>query len=838
MSDESPRSTPPMSSDSDEDGVQNTTFGNNLESEPEGEDLAQTIASDYRARPELDRYEEEGLDNGEYAPLTALQLASATEEIARRRETDAFWSASARNAIEAQQIRNMMERPNQLIQDMNAIFETPEAGQSVFLQDITGPLQPYLERQEVKIEIGRKFRLFIQEFKDADGNKIYLERIKRVATTNQQSFEVSYLDLSQHNSIIGVWIGDAPDIVIPILSEAALLVVNRLYPNLNIPKITVRITHLPLVDRIRDLRQMHLNCLIRTRGVVTRVYDILPHLMTVRWRCTKCGQIHGPFEVVDDKAYPPAFCASCNSRSGFEIDDATTIYRNFQRITVQEPPGLVEAGRLPRTKEVVLLDDNAGTVRPGEEIDITGIYKHMMHTKPTGFPVFSTIIEANYILKSGDEYASLAITEAEKEQIIKLSKDPNIAERIFNTIAPSIHGHEDIKAAIALALFGGTRLESEGHTVRGDINIILLGDPGTAKSQFLKFAHDIAPRSVYTTGKGASAVGLTAAVTRDHASGEYTIEGGALVLADSGVCVIDEFDKMSDKDRTSLHEAMEQQTISISKGGIVTTLQARCSVIAACNPTHDRYQPALSFLENSGLTEPILSRFDVVCVVRDIVDYTNDQKLAEFVCNTHKGVKQPSGDIPQDLLKKYISYARATVHTQFNPTDKNKLVNLYTELRKKSEEYGGQSITMRNYESMIRLAEAHARLHLRSNVTDEDANFAMKLIIESFISTQKYSTQKNMRKAFEKYITPSDDKNDLLMHLLHQMINERATFLVSRRGQADADIGEIRIKIADFANRAQESQVENVSKFFASSMFKSSGFYIDEDKKAIVKPAE
>ena len=280
---------------------------------------------------------------------------------------------------------------------------------------------------------------------------------------------------------------------------------------------------------------------------------------------------------------------------------------------------------------------------------------------------------------------------------------------------------------------------------------------------------------------------------------------------------------------------MEQQTISISKGGIATTLQARCSVIAACNTTHDRYQPALFFLENSGLTEPFLSRFNVV---RGIVDYTNDQKLAEFICNTHKCVKQPSGDIPQDLLKKYISYARATVHTQFNPTDKNKLVNLYTELRKKSEEYGGQSITMRNYESMIRLAEAHARLHLRSNVTDKDTNFAMKLIIESFISTQKYSTQKNMRKAFEKYITPSDDKNDILMHILHQMINERATFLVTRRGQADADIGEIRIKIADFANRAQESQVENVSKFFTFSIFKNSGFYIDESKAAIVKPAE
>jgi DNA replication licensing factor MCM2 len=547
--------------------------------------------------------------------------------------------------------------------------------------------------------------------------------------------------------------------------------------------------------------------------------------------------MHGPFDVTGDRAYPPAFCAACNSRSSFEIDDATTVYRNYQRITIQEPPSSVPPGRLPRTKEVVLFDDNAGRVRPGEEIDITGVYKHVMRTKPTGFPVFSTIIEANYVLKSGDEYASLSITEAEKDQIMELSRDPNIAKRIFNTIAPSIHGHDDIKAAIALSLFGGTRIQKkDGHVVRGDINVILLGDPGTAKSQFLKFAHDIAPRSVYTTGKGASAVGLTAAVTKDHSTGEYTIEGGALVLADSGVCVIDEFDKMSDKDRTSLHEAMEQQTISISKGGIVTTLQARCSVIAACNPTHDRYQPSLSFLENSGLTEPILSRFDVICVVRDIVDFAKDQDLARFVCLTHKGdTPQPQDAIPQDLLKKYISYARANYNPTVSASDEDKFASLFADLRKKSEEYGGQSITVRNLESLIRLTEAHARLHLRNNITNSDTEFAIKMVINSFISTQKYSAQKNIRKSLEHYITRDEDKDELLIHLVRQMINERVSFLVSRRGQADADIGEIRIKKSEFENRARGLNFDNVENFYSSKLIRDGGFSTTATE--IIRPA-
>ena len=209
-------------------------------------------------------------------------------------------------------------------------------------------------------------------------------------------------------------------------------------------------------------------------------------------------------------------------------------------------------------------------------------------------------------------------------------------ERIIKSIAPSIYGHRHVKTAIALSLFGGCHKIGEGnHRIRGDINVLLLGDPGTAKSQILKYSEKTSPRAVYTTGKGASAVGLTAGVHKDPQTKEWTLEGGALVLADQGVCLIDEFDKMNEQDRTSIHEAMEQQTISVSKAGIVTSLQARCSVIAAANPITGRYDPSFTFAENVELTDPILQRFDILCVLQDTVDPITDERLASFVTTSH-----------------------------------------------------------------------------------------------------------------------------------------------------------------------------------------------------------
>merc|ERR1712013_881155 len=243
---------------------------------------------------------------------------------------------------------------------------------------------------------------------------------------------------------------------------------------------------------------------------------------------------------------------------------------------------------------------------------------------------------ANHIVRNDEKAATDAMTEEDIKAINALSKDERIGERIIASIAPSIYGHDDIKRALALALFGGvTKNPGDKHKARGDLNVLMCGDPGTAKSCFLKYIQSIAPRAVFSTGQGASAVGLTAYVKKSQLTKEWTLEAGALVLADKGLCLIDEFDKMNDSDRTSIHEAMEQQTISISKAGIVTQLQARCSVIAAANPIGGRYDPSMTFSENVDLTEPILSRFDILCVVRDTVDPVADEHLARFVVASH-----------------------------------------------------------------------------------------------------------------------------------------------------------------------------------------------------------
>jgi DNA replication licensing factor MCM2 len=294
-----------------------------------------------------------------------------------------------------------------------------------------------------------------------------------------------------------------------------------------------------------------------------------------------------------------------------------------------------------------------------------------------------------------------------------------------DSIAPSIYGHEDIKTAVALSLFGGVPKDINGkHSIRGDINVLLLGDPGTAKSQILKYVEKTAHRAVFTTGQGASAVGLTASVHKDPVTSEWTLEGGALVLADKGTCLIDEFDKMNDQDRTSIHEAMEQQSISISKAGIVTSLQARCSIIAAANPVGGRYNATIPFSQNVQLTEPILSRFDILCVVKDTVDPEVDEFLARFVVGSHlrshpdfdheiDGMNLPAdirhsdkNPIEQGLFRKYIKYARERCRPQLEQLDREMVSQLFVDLRRESLKTGSFPVTVRHLEAIIRIAEA------------------------------------------------------------------------------------------------------------------------------------
>ena len=697
---------------------------------------------------------------------------------------------------------------------------------------------------------------------------------------NSASLEVDYGHLGEMQSLLAIWLTDVPRDMLQIFDEVLKDVVLKDFPHYAqiAQELHVRIIELPISDRLRDLRQNDLNNLIRVSGVVTRRTDVYPQIKATAYDCTNCGQHYGPYP--DDKS-KPLQCVTCNQGT-LRINSQRSEYRNYQKITLQESPGSVPPGRVPRYKEVELLGDLIDIARPGEEIDVVGVYTHT-NSNPTkdGFPVYGTHIKANCIQKKSGS-ANTGLSEEDKRMIRDLSQDPAIGQKIVKSIAPSIYGHEHVKMAIALSLFGGCAKQGGNgtHRVRGDINVLLLGDPGTAKSQILKYAEKTAPRAVYTTGKGASAVGLTAGVHRDPLTKEWTLEGGALVLADQGVCLIDEFDKMNEQDRTSIHEAMEQQTISVSKAGIVTSLQARCAVLAAANPIGGRYDSSFNLAENVELTDPILQRFDILCVLQDIVDPVVDEQLANFVVGSHMrshpeyhdydgegdeednsnidthGLADESGGnarnsrpeddtgddndrfgsgpapLDQETLKKYIMYARAYVKPILQNVDSEKIAALYADLRKQSAISGGVPIAVRHIESVMRMAEASAKMHLREHVRQDDVDQAIKVMLESFLQAQKASVRRQLQRSFRKYITFGEDTVLLLMHQLRTLVaeSERMKVLQNREIGSETTVGMEKLE-----RRAKEINVYDLRPFYNSQAFTKHNFSIDERRQLIIK---
>jgi DNA replication licensing factor MCM2 len=738
------------------------------------------------------------------------------------------------------------------------------------------PLRDWINLDKVRREVYRRCAAFLRTFTDdKTGALTYMDRIRLMGASNSQTLVVNYPNFFTAEPNISIWLADEPADILAIFNEAVTDVTLSVFPEYGLihPEVFIRIAHLPVLDQLRDIRHIHLNTLIKVSGVVTRRSGVFPHLRVVKLNCEKCQSILAP--TATSHARPErsiALCPECGSRGPFTVNSEQTLFGNYQKLNLQESPGKVPAGRLPRYKEVILLNDLIDNASPGDEVEVTGIYRH--NVDPTinimnGFPVFSTVIEANFVRKVEDAHAEAELTDDDIKDIRSLSQDPRIAERVFASIAPSIYGHANIKRALALALFGGQAKEvGEKHRMRGDINVLMMGDPGTAKSQFLKYVEKTAHRAVYTTGKGASAVGLTAGVHKDPVTREWTLEGGALVLADRGVCLIDEFDKMNDADRTSIHEAMEQQSISISKAGIVTTLRARCSVFAAANPVKGRYDASLSFFDNVDLTEPILSRFDVLCVVRDTVDPTIDETLAKFVVDSHmrshpdeRGAVAESDGldadgeagstpavadvgllysdsgvelIPQEMLRKYLMYARTNVSPKLANIDKDKISSLYLDLRKESMASGGMPIALRHLESIVRLAEAHARLHLRDYVREDDINASISVMLESFFTSQKYAVMRNLRRHFHKYLAYRKDDNDLLFYVLSGLVRDYAA---TQAGGASDAAGPttVEVDLEDFEARASEMNVHSCQTFYASKLFEQRKFSLDRGRKKIIK---
>jgi replicative DNA helicase Mcm len=373
------------------------------------------------------------------------------------------------------------------------------------------------------------------------------------------------------------------------------------------------------------------------------------------------------------------------------------------------------------------------TARPGDRVSVTGIVRAQQEFagKSGRLRTFDMFLDVNYLDVIGKETEVVEITTAEEKIIRDLAKDPWVDRKLLRSVAPSIYGYEHIKEAVLYLLFSGvTKTLPDKVRIRGDINVLLVGDPGTAKSQLLQYVARIAPRGLYTSGRGSTAAGLTAAVLREKTGG-MILEAGALVLADKGVAAIDEIDKMRPDDRVAIHEAMEQQTVSVAKGGIVATLNARASVLAAGNPAFGRYDPYRNINENINLPVTILSRFDMLFIMKDVPDPDIDSRMSEHILTLHRTrTTLEEAPIETDMLKKYISYAKA-IEPQMTEEAASELKSFYLKMRSSTGSEAPIAITPRQLEALVRMSEARARLFLREKVTVDDAKGAIRLMTTS-----------------------------------------------------------------------------------------------------------
>ncbi|KAK9084333.1 hypothetical protein Scep_030804 [Stephania cephalantha] len=551
---------------------------------------------------------------------------------------------------------------------------------------------------------------------------------------------------------------------------------------------------------IREVKASYIGQLVRISGIVTRCSDVKPLMKVAIYTCEECG-----FEIYQEvtaRVFMPLFecpsgrCVTNLTKGNLILQLRASKFMKFQEAKIQELAEHVPKGHIPRTMTVHLRGELTRTVAPGDVVELSGIFLPIPYT---GFRamraglVADTYLEAMSVTHFKKKYEDYNLEKDEEEQLARLAEDGDIYNKLARSLAPEIFGHEDVKKALLLLLVGAPhRKLKDGMKIRGDLHVCLMGDPGVAKSQLLKHIINVAPRGVYTTGRGSSGVGLTAAVQKDPVTNEMVLEGGALVLADMGICAIDEFDKMDESDRTAIHEVMEQQTVSIAKAGITTSLNARTAVLAAANPAWGRYDMRRTPAENINLPPALLSRFDLLWLILDRADMDSDLEMARHVVYVHQNKESPAlGFTPLEpsVLRAYISRARK-ISPHVPKELEEYIASAYSTIRQDEAKSNAPHsyTTVRTLLSILRISAALARLRFSETVAQSDVDEALRLMQMSKFSLYSEDRQRSGLDAISDIYSILRDEAARMNKIDISYAN--ALNWISRKGYSEAQLKE------------------------------------------------
>jgi replicative DNA helicase Mcm len=517
--------------------------------------------------------------------------------------------------------------------------------------------------------------------------------------------------------------------------------------------INIRFVNLPKKVGIRNIRSDHINTFVSVEGILRKITEVRPRIVEAAFRCpaghfTTKKQKYGKF-------IEPEGCATdgCTFKK-LELLPKRSKFVDSQKLRIQESPEGLRGGEQPQTLDVDVTDDLSGIGTPGDRVIINGILRSQQRiVKGEKSTVFDIFLECNSLEFAEKEFEEVEINENDEDTIRTLSTDPMIYRKITHSIAPTIYGSEDVKEAIALQIFGGIAKEMpDGSHLRGDIHILLIGDPGIAKSQLLRYVVKLSPRAIYTSGQSSTSAGLTATAVKDEfGDGRWTLEAGALVLADMGIAAVDEMDKMQKEDRSALHEAMEQQSISVAKAGITATLKSRCALLGAANPKYGRFDMWGDISDQINMPPTLLSRFDLIFIMTDQPEQKRDLAIAEHILRSHgvgeliaqnrkkpipgiteeyirEQLKPIMPDIEPALFRKYVAYAKRSCFPVLSTEAKDALVGYYLKLRGIAEQNKPVPVTARQLEALVRLAEASARIRLSDSIEQHDAERVIHIV--------------------------------------------------------------------------------------------------------------